>query len=449
MKAYPFRFSKTTQWGGIFAENVDTIQILIYFQAKWKPVMVISPEMLAETEKFATQILTSDEYPGYAYHTFEHTCQVVQAAEEIGRKTGLAEPELRLVKMAAWMHDLGYLNTYIGHEEESLELAKDFMQQHNVSESDQKRVLGMIDATRLTQEPRNLLEEVIKDADLFNLSLPEALENSQLIREEWRVFCDRDFTDEEWDEFNYRFFKDYEYYTPYAREMLGPRKKANTKALKKEIKARKQKDKAEEKALLAYQLEKQEAKNEKLKRKLKKAKKARPDRGIETMFRTTYRTHINLSDLADNKANILLSINALIMTFILTKLLEEYQGNIPMIMAGMAVALVNMATIVFAILAIRPKVNSGIFTREDILAKKTNLLFFGNFYRMELDDFQWGINQMMNDAEYLYGSMAKDIYFLGIVLAKKFALLRIAYNIFMYGIGVGLVGLAVTMLITG
>ena len=410
--------------------------------------MAISPDMLAATKKFAADVLKGDQYPNYAYHTYEHTCQVVEAAEEIGRKTGLTEPELAMIEMAAWMHDLGYLHTYLGHEDESMRMAEEHMGQIGVPDSDQKRILGMIDATRLTQEPRNLLEEVLKDADLYNLSLPEALENSQRIREEWRVFCDRTFTDEEWDEFNYRFFKDYEYYTPYARELLGPRKKTNTKELKKQIKSRQKGHRDEDRALLTMRLEKQEAKNEKLKRKLKKAKKARPDRGIETMFRTTYRTHINLSDLADNKANILLSINALIMTFILTKLLEEYQSNTAMIYAGMGVAAVNMATIVFAILAIRPKVNSGIFTREDILAKKTNLLFFGNFYRMDLDDFQWGINQMMNDAEYLYGSMAKDIYFLGKVLAKKFALLRIAYNIFMYGIGVSLVVLITVMLIT-
>ena len=55
-------------------------------------------------------------------------------------------------------------------------------------------------------------------------------------------------------------------------------------------------------------LEETEVQLDKAKSRLKKMKKLRPDRGIETMFRTTYRTHINLSSIADNKANILLSI---------------------------------------------------------------------------------------------------------------------------------------------
>ena len=399
---------------------------------------------LAATEAYATDILENQLHRAYAYHTADHTRQVVTAAEEIGRETGLSEAELRLVKVAAWFHDLGYLRKYQEHEAESIKLAEDFLsQQPGVAPAEIEHIRQMIDATRLDQEPRNVLEQVLKDADLSNLALPDALENSEKIREEWKVFCNRDFTDEEWDDFNYKFFKDYEYYTPYARELLGPRKDENAKQLKKSIKKRRRHSAEAERAVLSMELERKEAKLDKMKRKLKKAKKNRPDRGIETMFRTTYRTHINLSDLADNKANILLSINAIIISIVFTSLVDQFQDNIPMVIAGFCVLTVNMGTIVFAILATRPKVNSGVFSREDILAKKTNLLFFGNFYRMDLDDYQWGINQMMNDAEYLYGSMAKDIYFLGKVLAKKFQLLRIAYNIFMYGMGISILILGI------
>jgi hypothetical protein len=52
---------------------------------------------------------------------------------------------------------------------------------------------------------------------------------------------------------------------------------------------------------------------------------------------------------------------------------------------------------------------------------------------MNLNDFEWGMKEMMNDSEYLYGSMIKDFYYLGIVLGKKYKYLRICYNIFMYG----------------
>jgi hypothetical protein len=88
---------------------------------------------------------------------------------------------------------------------------------------------------------------------------------------------------------------------------------------------------------------------------------------------------------------------------------------------------------VFSILASRPNVSSGKFTREDIKNKRTNLLFFGNFHAMNVEDYQWGMKEMMKDADYLYSSLIKDIYYLGKVLGRKYRFLRIAYSIFMYG----------------
>jgi hypothetical protein len=53
---------------------------------------------------------------------------------------------------------------------------------------------------------------------------------------------------------------------------------------------------------------------------------------------------------------------------------------------------------------------------------------------MQLPDFQWGVKEMIKDPDYLYSTMSKDIYFLGVVLAKKYRYLSICYNVFMYGL---------------
>ena len=93
-----------------------------------------------------------------------------------------------------------------------------------------------------------------------------------------------------------------------------------------------------------------------------------------------------------------------------------------------------LVTIVFAILSTRPNISSVKFNKEDIKQNKVNLLFFGNFYKMELDDYEWAIGELMKNDDNLYSTMIKDQYFLGKVLAKKYKLLRIAYNVFMIGI---------------
>ena len=73
-------------------------------------------------------------------------------------------------------------------------------------------------------------------------------------------------------------------------------------------------------------------------------------------------------------------------------------------------------------------------TKEEIRDKTANLLFFGNFYKMDLKDFEWGINEMIKDKNYLYSSMIRDFYNLGKVLSVKYKYLRISYMIFMIGL---------------
>jgi hypothetical protein len=168
----------------------------------------------------------------------------------------------------------------------------------------------------------------------------------------------------------------------------------------------------------------------------KKEKKPRPEKGIETMFKTTLNNHNRLSGLVDNKANILLSVNAIIISVSLTTIIPKLDNpsNAHLITPTLLLVLSSVIAITFAILATRPRVSKGSFTRKEVDEKKVNLLFFGNFYKMPYEDYNWAMNELMKDKDYVYNSMIKDLYHLGIVLEKKYRLLRIAYTIFMFGI---------------
>ena len=189
-----------------------------------------------------------------------------------------------------------------------------------------------------------------------------------------------------------------------------------------------------------------EEKVDKLKKKVKEAKELTPTRGIETMFRTTSKNHMELSAMADNKANIMISINSIILSVIVSVLIRKLEEYPHMTVPAILLTVVCLTTIVFAILATRPNVSKGKFERLDIVNKETNLLFFGNFHRMALKDYQWGMKEMLQDADYLYGSMIKDIYFLGTVLGKKYRLLRISYTIFMFGFVLSILGFIIAQL---
>ena len=93
----------------------------------------------------------------------------------------------------------------------------------------------------------------------------------------------------------------------------------------------------------------------------------------------------------------------------------------------------SIASMLLAVLATRPNITTGTFDKDDVKNKKVNILFFGNFHRMKLDDYEWAIAEMLKDRDYIYSSLAKDLYFLGLVLNRKYTILRWTYTIFMLG----------------
>ena len=107
----------------------------------------------------------------------------------------------------------------------------------------------------------------------------------------------------------------------------------------------------------------------------------------------------------------------------------------------------SVISIIFAIQSTRPKVTEGQFTKKDVKEKKVNLLFFGNFHQMSLNEFSWGMKEVMKDKDYLYNSMIKDLYFLGLVLNRKYKLLRITYTIFTIGIVVSVISFFVAFIL--
>jgi hypothetical protein len=226
------------------------------------------------------------------------------------------------------------------------------------------------------------------------------------------------------------------YHTPYGRTVLEQEKKRNIKRLKKLLDPEKKEKKYKE-------LQEEVVK---LKSKLEKEKGMKPDRGIETMFRTTSHNHILLSSMADNKSNILITINSIILSVVVSVLVRKLEDNEYLIIPTVLLVTVCLTTMVFAILATRPNISRGKFNREDIKNKRTNLLFFGNFHGMEIENYEWAMKEMMRDADYLYGSMIKDIYYLGKVLGKKYKYLRLSYNIFMYGFVVAILSFVIAML---
>jgi len=159
-----------------------------------------------------------------------------------------------------------------------------------------------------------------------------------------------------------------------------------------------------------------------------------PERGIETMFKISSSNHQRLSDMADKKAHILITVNSIILSAIISLLLRKITEYSFLIVPTLVLLTVSLLAMIFSILSTRPSISKGIFIRSDVDGQNVNLLFFGNFYRTRFEDFNYGMNKMMESKDFLYGSLIRDIYAQGVVIGKKYQLLRAAYNVFMYGL---------------
>jgi predicted metal-dependent HD superfamily phosphohydrolase len=390
--------------------------------------MDFQQNIVAEAEKFATQLLLSLPET-MVYHNLNHTREVVKAATKIGLHHNLKAEEMEVLLIAAWMHDTGFVKHYDNHEDVSEKFADELMEKFDYPKDRAILVKAAIQSTRNSHAPQNMIESVLHDADFSHLARKSYADRSILLKTELERVTGKAIPWREWYSDNLKFLSTHQFFTDYGKTIFEPKALENIIDQKKLLK----KVSNFQDGALGRDMSMDPERLKELKKKLRKVE-GRPERGIETMFRLTSSNHIQLSSIADSKANILISVNAIIISIMMSGFLKALDTNPHLLIPTYMILTINVITIVFSVLALRPNITTGKFTRKDIEDKNTNLLFFGNFHDMERDDYKWGMTQMMSNSEYLYSSLIDDIYFLGRVLGKKYRFLRIAYNIFMYGI---------------
>jgi predicted metal-dependent HD superfamily phosphohydrolase len=383
-------------------------------------------EIIQKTESFVIDLLTNDLDSNYLYHNLSHTRRVVKSSKEIINANNLNALDSEVLILAAWLHDTGYTKGSEGHEDKSCAIAKEFLEKQGYDADGLNEVLDIIRATKRYHEPKTEKEQIIRDADASHFGQKSYMKTCELLRSELSLLGIAEYTSKEWLDANLKMLrKEHNFNTDYAKEHWQPGKDKNIKRLKKEHKS-----------------EKVIAKKEALKAKYKSES---PDRGIQTLFRVTLKNHLTLSDIADTKANILLSVNAIIISVVLSNLIPKLDNpsNEYLIYPTIIFVAFSVVSMALAVLATRPNVTSGEFTKEDVKNKKVNVLFFGNFHKMKLPDYEWAIQELVKDKDYIYSSLTKDLYFLGLVLNRKYNILRTTYTVFMIGIVISVIAFAI------
>jgi hypothetical protein len=170
--------------------------------------------------------------------------------------------------------------------------------------------------------------------------------------------------------------------------------------------------------------------------KVKKRKKT-AERGRETLFKATYQNQSNLIQMADNKANIIISINTMIISSVIAITgygavagkIDRYDSlvMVPIVM----IVLSCLVSVIFAVQAARPKLINAKSVGGSM--EKSSLLFFGVIAAHSQDGYINAVKNLLDSGEDLYEHMTIDIYNQGLILKRKYNLLVYAYQVFMFG----------------
>ncbi|NME69633.1 Pycsar system effector family protein [Flammeovirga aprica] len=376
------------------------------------------------------------------YHNVKHTERVVQAVREIGENEGLDERNIQLLEIAAWFHDTGYTQASCSnHEENSSKISKQFLD-GKLTDEDIQTIQECIMATQLPQTPRNLMEQIICDADLAHLGTEDFNTFSEALRKEKSEIVESgNISKSQWLMMNARFMTDHRYFTNYARTHYGPRKREYLQSILKEAET------------IIEEVEPKQQKEKKKKKKKEKKdppgeveilngvpKLVKPRRDIEEMYSTLAKNQLGLSSIADRKASTLLSINSIITSFAIGYLFRKIEELPELLWPSLILAITGLVSAILAVLATRPNVKKHI--KKD--KKDLNLLFFGDFVDLELKEYQQLLRETTQYPEEVYDKLSKDAYYLGKVLDLKYKKVRNAFNFFMIGITISVISFIIT-----
>jgi predicted metal-dependent HD superfamily phosphohydrolase len=179
----------------------------------------------------ALNLLRNELSEDLRYHGIAHTLEVLKVCNAYIRREKVSSYKAQLLRTGALCHDLGFTVSYYDHEEHSVVIAVDLMAQFGYSEKNKNVVIGLINATKVPQSPKNHLEKILCDADLDYLGRKDYSKISDLLFQELNAFGQIS-SREAWRERQITFLEQHEYHTPFAKKNRKPGKEMLLRQLK-------------------------------------------------------------------------------------------------------------------------------------------------------------------------------------------------------------------------
>ncbi|HTN17651.1 MAG TPA: HD domain-containing protein, partial [Chitinophagaceae bacterium] len=302
-------------------------------------------ELMINAASYVRDTYSENKKPELFYHCLAHTENTVAAAEKIADHYQLEEEDYAAVYLSAWFHDIGYLFTTAElHEEKGIDLAAQFILQQGGEESLIAKVKECILATKMPQNPVSLISRIVCDADLFHFGTEDFEATNKQVRKEMEARFGKKIPGKLWRIKALEILNSQKFHTVYCQALLQKGKQVNLERIQKKIEED-NKEQAQKDRKPNTTVESGETNAD--------AEKKKPTRGVETMFRTTSTNHLRLSEMADTKANIMITVNSIIASILVSVLFRKLEEDHRLIIPALMFLITSLVSIVFAILVTR------------------------------------------------------------------------------------------------
>lgn len=379
--------------------------------------MTTSKKDIKSIKIYCKGIIKDEISQDLIYHGWNATKQNIKTYSKLAEKIKLSESDDFIIQASIYFLYTGFVREEMKPYEGTLLIAKKYLIEIGVDEETISSILKCINLKVEDRLPTNIIEKVFLDS-VYSYYGEKGLKKRIITTWEERNFLRKEKVDlltslekKTSEILNHRYF------TQVARKRYDFKKASNLVKLQSHINTEKNKNNLS---------------NNKI---------------AMTMFKTASRNHIDLINIADKKAGIMISINAILMT-VMIPILGSYIIDVSRFIIPSTVLILTSGTaVILATLATRPQTDSGDIANDNKHRGEKSLFYFGNFFEMKKEDYRAAVKDVIVRDITLENSIINDLYDIGAVLGMKYKKLRWCYLIFAAGIGLTLISFIISFFI--
>ncbi len=388
-------------------------------------------ERISAAKAYVRSRFMNDLAPKYLFHNYAYATEIEDALGDLLKKTEVTEDIAGLLRIAALFYPLGYVSGNKDNKEQAANELKAWAEDQDFSlETAAGNVTEWIPRAENAKTEDPLPVRLLHDAANSWLGRKRFGRRSELLQLEEEASGGKNWDPIKFGEKLQERVLNLNYLTTAGKRAYDVRRRKNVRNQQSEN----------------YKIEEKEVKSRTGKN---------FGRGIDTMYRTAFRNHINLSRIADGKANMMISINTIILSIVITvsgaslSFFEDvFFENPEFLVPIISLLLSSLIAVIFAVFSARPSVTEYRIKKDKLIkSKEASLLYFGNFLKLEKKEFVDHMSTMKLNQSALYDDLARDLYDLGQVMHKKYLLLTISYNTFVGGLALAVISFLIVYML--